>query len=94
MKKVFSYLKFYWWQIPLIFGLVFSQTLLELELPDYMSRIINEGILTKDIGLIIEIGTQMLLIALAVTALAIAGEFYFRSNRRKLIQPTKKRFIR
>lgn len=75
MKKVFSYLKFYWWQIPLIFGLVFSQTLLELELPDYMSRIINEGILTKDIPLIIEIGTQMLLIALAVTALAIAVSF-------------------
>jgi ATP-binding cassette, subfamily B, multidrug efflux pump len=75
MKKVFSYLKFYWWQIPLIFGLVFSQTLLELELPDYMSRIINEGILTKDIGLIIEIGTQMLLIALAVTALAIVVSF-------------------
>jgi ATP-binding cassette, subfamily B, multidrug efflux pump len=75
MKKVFSYLKFYWWQIPLIFGLVFSQTLLELELPDYMSRIINEGILTKDVGLIIEIGTQMLLIALAVTALAIVVSF-------------------
>jgi ATP-binding cassette, subfamily B, multidrug efflux pump len=75
MKKVFSYLKFYWWQIPLIFGLVFSQTLLELELPDYMSRIINEGILTKDIPLIIEIGTQMLLIALAVTALAIVVSF-------------------
>jgi ATP-binding cassette, subfamily B, multidrug efflux pump len=54
---------------------VFSQTLLELELPDYMSRIINEGILTKDVGLIIEIGTQMLLIALAVTALAIVVSF-------------------
>lgn len=75
MKKVFSYLKFYWWQIPLIFGLVFSQTLLELELPDYMSRIINEGILTKDIPLIIEIGTQMLLIALSVSALAITVSF-------------------
>ena len=75
MKKVFSYLKYYWWQIPLIFGLVFSQTLLELELPDYMSRIINEGILTKDIPLIIEIGTQMLLIALAVTSLAIVVSF-------------------
>ncbi|MDP2813032.1 MAG: ABC transporter ATP-binding protein [Erysipelotrichaceae bacterium] len=71
MKKVFSYLKYYWWQIPLIFGLVFSQTLLELELPDYMSRIINEGILTKDVSLIIEIGMQMLLIAFAVTVLAI-----------------------
>jgi ATP-binding cassette subfamily B protein len=75
MKKVFSYLKFYWWQIPLIFGLVFSQTLLELELPDYMSRIINEGILTKDVPLIIEIGTQMLLIALSVSALAITVSF-------------------
>jgi ATP-binding cassette, subfamily B, multidrug efflux pump len=75
MKKVFSYLKFYWWQIPLIFGLVFSQTLLELELPDYMSRIINEGILTRDIPLIIEIGTQMLLIALSVSALAITVSF-------------------
>ncbi|PKM86484.1 MAG: multidrug ABC transporter ATP-binding protein [Firmicutes bacterium HGW-Firmicutes-10] len=75
MKKVFSYLKFYWWQIPLIFVLVFSQTLLELELPDYMSRIINEGILSKDIPLIIQIGTQMLLIALAVSALAITVSF-------------------
>jgi ATP-binding cassette, subfamily B, multidrug efflux pump len=75
MKKVFSYLKFYWWQIPLIFVLVFSQTLLELELPDYMSRIINEGILSKDIPLIMQIGTQMLLIALAVTVLAISVSF-------------------
>ncbi len=75
MKKVFSYLKYYWWQVPLIFALVFSQTLLELELPDYMSRIINEGILTKDTALIIEIGTQMLLISLAVSALAITVSF-------------------
>jgi ATP-binding cassette, subfamily B, multidrug efflux pump len=75
MKKVFSYLKYYWWQIPLIFGLVFSQTLLELQLPDYMSRIINEGILTKDVPLIIEIGTQMLLIALSVSVLAISVSF-------------------
>jgi hypothetical protein len=71
---------------PLIFGLVFSQTLLELELPDYMSRIINEGILTKDIPLIIEIGTQMLADCPCGHSTGHRGEFYLCSNRRKFVQ--------
>jgi len=45
MKKVFSYLRFYWLEVCAIIALVFTQTMWELELPDYMSKIINTGIM-------------------------------------------------
>jgi ATP-binding cassette subfamily B multidrug efflux pump len=75
MKKVFSYLRFYWIQVAAIAGLVFVQTMLELELPDYMANIINTGIFKKDINFIYSEGFKMLAIALIVMGIAIITSF-------------------
>ncbi len=44
MLNLIKRLKPYTWQIVIIFALLFSQAMIELTLPDYMSRIINVGI--------------------------------------------------
>ncbi len=71
MKKIFGYLRFYWWQVIVILSLVYIQTMADLTLPDYMSKIIDTGILKKDINFVYSTGGKMLLIALGVMASAI-----------------------
>lgn len=71
MKKMFGYLRFYCWQVIVILGLVYIQTMADLTLPDYMSKIIDTGILKKDINFVYSTGGKMLLIALGVMASAI-----------------------
>ena len=75
MKKVFSYLRFYWIQVSALMALVFAQTMLELELPDYMAKIINTGIFKKDINFIYSEGFKMLAIAFIVMGIAIITSF-------------------
>lgn len=75
MKKVFSYLRFYWIQVSVLMALVFAQTMLELELPDYMAKIINTGIFKKDIDFIYSEGFKMLAIAFIVMGIAIITSF-------------------
>lgn len=75
MKKVFSYLRFYWLQVTAIIVLVFGQTMLELELPDYMSKIINTGIIGKDNDYILSKGLEMLGIAFVVMGIAVITSF-------------------
>ncbi len=75
MKKVFSYLRFYWIQVSVLMALVFAQTMLELELPDYMAKIINTGIFKKDINFIYSEGFKMLAIAFIVMGIAIITSF-------------------
>ncbi|MGB7594779.1 MAG: ABC transporter ATP-binding protein [Erysipelotrichaceae bacterium] len=75
MKKVFSYLKFYWMPVSALLALVFTQTMLELQLPDYMARIINTGIVTKNIDFIYSEGFKMLAIAFIVMGIAIITSF-------------------
>lgn len=75
MKKVFSYLRFYWLEVSAIIALVFAQTMLELELPDYMSKIINTGIIGKDNDYILSKGLEMLGIAFVVMGIAVITSF-------------------
>ena len=75
MKKVFSYLRFYWLEVSAIIALVFTQTMLELELPDYMSKIINTGIIGKDNDYILSKGLEMLGIAFVVMGIAVITSF-------------------
>ncbi|TFG83221.1 MAG: ABC transporter ATP-binding protein [Erysipelotrichales bacterium] len=75
MKKVFSYLRFYWMPVVALMALVFTQTMLELELPDYMAKIINTGIMQKNIDFIYSEGFKMLAIALIVMGIAIITSF-------------------
>ena len=44
MIKILKYLKPYSWSILIVFGLVFITTMTDLALPDYMSKIVDVGI--------------------------------------------------
>ncbi|MEG0502972.1 MAG: ABC transporter permease, partial [Cellulosilyticaceae bacterium] len=72
MLKLAKYLKEYILQIIFIFGLVFIQVMTDLQLPDYMSTIVNEGILGKDTGVIWSAGGKMLFVALISAACSVA----------------------
>ena len=79
MKKVFLYLKKYWMSVIAIFVLIFIQTMTDLQLPDYMSRIVNEGIVGGDNSVIWSVGLLMLAIT-AVGAIATICASYLSSR--------------
>lgn len=64
MLKLIKYLKPYIWQLIFVLGLIFFQVWTELQLPDYMSKIVNDGIVGENNDLILNIGMQMLVIAI------------------------------
>jgi ATP-binding cassette subfamily B protein len=64
MSKLIPHIKPY---LPLILGmlvLTLGQTWSSLELPDYMARIVDRGIIGQDRGLVYRTGAEMLLIAI------------------------------
>ena len=65
MLKLIKYLKPYWLQFIGLVILVFATVASNLQLPDYMAKIINEGVVANNNSLIIHNGLIMLLIALA-----------------------------
>lgn len=71
MLKILKYLKPYIGYIVLAVILLFAQAMCDLSLPNYMSKIINEGILMKDNGFILKTGGMMLLISLGGVIAAI-----------------------
>ncbi len=71
MLKIMKYLKPYIGYILLAVVLLFAQAMCDLSLPDYMSKIINEGILMKDNNFILKTGGTMLLISLGGVIAAI-----------------------
>lgn len=64
MMKLFKYLKPYVWLIIPLVILTYLQVMANLQLPDYMAKIINEGIITEDMHAIYVNGGLMLLITL------------------------------
>lgn len=77
MFKSYKLVKKSWWQLLLIVILVASQTLLQLELPDYISAMQNilteaTGEITKsEINLILSNGVKMIGISFAIFMLAV-----------------------
>ncbi|MEW5785497.1 MAG: ABC transporter ATP-binding protein [Bacillota bacterium] len=63
MLKLFRYLKSYRLVVAVTLGLVLLQTLAELYLPTLMAEIVDKGIVNGDIGLILQTGGRMLLVA-------------------------------
>lgn len=64
--------------IPLIIltgTLILGQAILQLELPKYMARIIDEGILKGDMPFVFQTGKLMLLLSLLLAVLAITVSF-------------------
>jgi len=65
VKQLFKYFKPYLWMLIILIGLIWVQAYVNLTLPDYMAKIVNEGIIRKDINAVWNNGGQMLLFALA-----------------------------
>lgn len=61
MSKVLKYLKKYWYFALLSPLFMILEVSMDLVQPSLMSRIVDEGIVSGDIGLIIELGVQMLI---------------------------------
>ena len=74
MFKLLKYLKPYILLILLLLGLTYAQVMASLALPDYMAKIVNEGIVNQDLGLIWSTGVTMILITLGgAVASVISG---------------------
>lgn len=64
MLKILKYLKKYWFLLLLLIILVFITVATNLQLPDYMAKIINDGIIGQDSTVIYTNGLLMLLFSL------------------------------
>jgi ATP-binding cassette subfamily B protein len=79
MSKLLKYLKPYTWGLIFILGLTYLQVMTTLKLPDYMAKIINDGIVAGDNSVIWHNGMLMLAVAL-VGALCTVAIGYFSSR--------------
>lgn len=75
MRKLTKYLKPYGWNILFICGLVFITAMTDLQLPDYMSQIVNEGVVLGETGVILRVGLKMLGVALLGAIASICTGF-------------------
>lgn len=64
MKHLVKYFKPYIFLLIILIILVWGQAYVNLSLPDYMAKIVNEGIVNKDLAAVWSNGVQMMLLAL------------------------------
>ncbi len=76
MRKLFRYLKPYKWQALIVVVMTAVQALSQLYLPNLMSDIVNEGVVAKDIDLILQTGLVMLGYTLVVTVCTVLARLY------------------
>lgn len=79
MRKLLRYLKPYTFGLVAILILTYIQVMATLKLPDYMAKIINEGIVAGENGVIWQNGVLMLAVAL-VGAICTIGIGYLSSR--------------
>jgi len=77
--KILKYLKPYISQLVALVVLIFISVETTLQLPDYMSKIINDGIVAGDNGVVLHTGMLMLLVAL-LGAVATVGIGFLSSR--------------
>lgn len=90
MRTVLGYYKKYIPIILLIFGLLFGQAMCELALPNYMSGIINNGIVKSDMAYIRHIGLEMIVIAAFCTAFSITANLFSSLTAAKAARDIRK----
>ena len=72
--KVLAYLKKYWFLVVLIIGLTYLQVTVNLQLPDYMADIINEGVIGANQSSIFHYGWLMIVASfVGAIATVLAG---------------------
>lgn len=64
MTKLIKFLKPYTLALVAIFALVYVQVMTDLQLPDYMAKIVNQGIIGQNSSIILSTGGLMLLVSL------------------------------
>jgi len=79
MTKLLKYLKPYIWPLLALVALTYGQASATLALPDYMAKIINQGIMGQNVGMIFHSGLTMILITIA-GGLAMLGASYLSSR--------------
>ena len=75
MIKMYAYLKHTWWQALLAITALFLRVMADLSLPDYMMRIIDNGIVAKDMNYVLSTGRDMLMVSLLVVVLFFTSNF-------------------
>ena len=75
MVKLFRYLKPYGLNIIFIFGFIFIQVIANLYLPTLMAKIVDIGVMNKDIDYILSLGGLMILISLGGASCSIASSY-------------------
>ncbi|PKM79358.1 MAG: multidrug ABC transporter ATP-binding protein, partial [Firmicutes bacterium HGW-Firmicutes-13] len=75
MIKLIPYLKPYRQMVGVTLVLLLLQTLSELYLPTLMADIVDRGIISGDIGLIMQVGSRMLLVAAVGAACTITAGY-------------------
>jgi ATP-binding cassette subfamily B protein len=75
LKKLAKYFVPYLWALAILIGLVWAQSYVNLALPDYTSKIVNLGIVGKNIDAIWSNGSHMLLLTLLGGVCAIGVGF-------------------
>ena len=76
MKTLIRSLKQYWGYVLLAIALLYLQAQCDLALPDYMSKIVNTGIMNGDIPYIWKTGGVMMLVSLAGAACSISMGYF------------------
>jgi ATP-binding cassette subfamily B protein len=71
MFKLLKYLRPYAWQLLALLVFVFLMVAANLELPDFMARIVNTGIVNQDMPYIWKTGAAMLLLSLGGAASSV-----------------------
>jgi len=79
MTKLLKYFKPYIWPLLALVALTYGQASATLALPDYMAKIINQGIMGQNVGMIFHSGLTMILITIA-GGLAMLGASYLSSR--------------
>ncbi len=75
MIKMYAYLKHTWWQALLAITFLALRVIADLSLPDFMMRIVDRGILSKDLNYVLSTGIQMLMLSLLIVVLFFMSSF-------------------
>ncbi len=76
LKKILPYLKPYIFLIILVIIFIFIQVKVDLLLPEYVSKIVDEGVINSDTAYIINMGIRMILLAFLGMLALIIGNYF------------------
>ncbi len=76
MIMVLGYMSEYLGMILLALALLVVQAICDLALPDYMADIVNNGVISGNVALIVQIGGKMLLVTLASAACTVVTGYF------------------